>query len=115
MSTVSFGKRQRLKFRAGGTLKEWQPSGGAAVYAVTYKPDSASRPKAHAVVYFGETADLATQFPAIRENLHAWWEENGGANEELFMFFHEMPGSSKYERVTVQEQLVMEYDPRGNN
>jgi hypothetical protein len=115
MSALSFGKRNRIRFAAGGSLKEWQPSGGAAVYAVTYQPDAVSRPKSHSVVYFGETADLSKQFAVIREKLHNWWEHHGGTHGELYFFYHEMPGSSQHERVNVQHQLVMEYDPRGNN
>jgi hypothetical protein len=115
MSTVSFGKRNRIRFTTGGALKEWQPSSGAAVYAVTFQPDAVSRPKAHSVVYFGETADLSKQFEAIRERFHSWWDLYGGDNGELYIFCHEMPGSSQDERMTVQHQLVLEYEPRGND
>ena len=115
MSAVNFGKRNRIRFSGGGPLKEWQPSGGAAVYAVTCQADAVNRPKAHCVVYFGETADLSRQFATIREELHAWWEHNSGTDGDLFIFCHEMPGSSQHERVNVQHQLVMEYYPRGNN
>jgi hypothetical protein len=115
MSTVTFGKRNRYRFTAGGTLKQWQPSGGAAVYAVTYKPDAVNRPKAHSVVYFGEATDLVKQSDTIRKDLHAWWDENGGTDRELFIFIHEIVGSSQYERANVHHQLVMEYDPVGNN
>lgn len=112
---MSFGKRNRIRFTSGGALKEWHPSGGAAVYAVTYRPDAVSRPKSHSVVYFGETGDLSKQFPLIRDKVHAWWEQHGGTDAELFVFYHEMPGSSQNDRVNVQHQLIMEYDPRGNN
>ena len=115
MSGVSFGKRNRIRFEAGGSLKESQPSAGAAVYAVTYRQDAERRPKSHSVVYFGETADLSKQFAVIRDKVHTWWEQNGGAGGELFIFYHEMPGSSQHERVNVQHQLVTEYDPRGNS
>lgn len=115
MSTVTFGKRNPVKFTAGGTLKEWKPSGGAAIYAVTYKPDAVNRPKAHSVLYFGETPDLLNQSEAIRSDLHSWWHENGSTDGDLFIFFHEMPGSSQHDRVSVQHQLVMEYEPRGND
>jgi hypothetical protein len=115
MAAVSFGKRTRLRFTAGGALREGQPSCGAAVYAVTYQPDAVSRPKAHSVVYFGETGDLSKQFALIRDKVHAWWEQNGGTDADLYIFYHEMPGSSQHERVNVQHQLVAEYDPRGNN
>lgn len=115
VSTVRFGKCNKYRFTAGGTLKEWQPSGGAAVYAATYKPDAVSRPKAHAVVYFGETADLSNQSHFIRNELYSWWQDNGGTNGELYIFFHEMPGSSQHERTSLQRQLVKEYEPSGNN
>ncbi|HEY9790811.1 MAG TPA: hypothetical protein V6D22_10455 [Candidatus Obscuribacterales bacterium] len=115
MGAVSFGKRNRIRFTPGGTLKEWQPPSGAAIYAVTYQQDPVTRPKSHSVLYFGETADLAKQAAVIREKLHSWWENNGGTGGELYIFYHEMPGSSQNERVNVQHQLVVEYDPRGNN
>ena len=115
MNALSFGKRNRIRFAAGGTLRDWQPSTGPAVYAVTYQQDAVHRPKAHSVVYFGESADLSKQFALIRDKLNMWWEENGGSDRELFVFYHEMPGSSQHERVNVQHQLVSEYDPRGND
>ena len=115
MGAVSFGKRKRIRFTGGEPLKEWQPSAGAAVYAVTYQQDPVGRPKSHSVVYFGETADLSKQFPAIREELRSWWENDGVASGDLFVFYHEMPGSSQLERENVQHQLVLEYEPRGNN
>jgi hypothetical protein len=115
-STVTFGKRERLKFIAAGTLKQWQPAQVPAVYAVTYKQDAEARPKAHTVVYFGETADLSKQAASIHSEIRHWWDEHGGAHEgDLFIFFHPMPGSSQYERANIQHQLVLEYDPRGND
>lgn len=115
MSALTFGKRTRYRFMFGGTLEQWKPFGCEAVYAVTYKADAVSRPKNHTVVFFGETPDLALQADSIRRELQKWWNENGGTNGDLFFYIHEMPGSSQFERVSVQKQLISEYDPHGNN
>ncbi|HIA50652.1 MAG TPA: hypothetical protein EYN91_00955 [Candidatus Melainabacteria bacterium] len=115
MSALTFGKRNRYRFMSGGTLEQWKPAGGGAIYAVTYKADAVSRPKNHTVVFFGETPDLSLQAESIRRELQKWWNENGGSNGDLFLHVHEMPGSSQFERISVQKQLISEYDPHGNN
>src|ERR1700733_7593171 len=98
MSTVSFGKRERLKFVAGGTLDKWQPESCPAIYAVTYKQNESTRPKAHTVLYFGESSDFSKQSISINKDVRQWWDENGGNGGQLFIFFHPMPGSSQYQR-----------------
>jgi hypothetical protein len=115
MSTVNFGKRRRLPFVALGTLKDWQPQGVPAVFAITYKRDFETRPKAHTVIYFGEADSLSRQAATINKDVGAWWQEYGQTGQELFVFMHEMPGSSQYERANVQRQLINEYDPQANN
>lgn len=115
MSALSFGKRNRYRFMSVGNLDQWKPIGGEVVYAVTYKADAVSNPKKHTVVFFGETSDLAFQAEMIRNGHQQWWKERGGTRDELFLFIHEMPGSSQYERSTVQKQLIADYDPQGNN
>jgi hypothetical protein len=115
MSTVSFGKRTRIKFNSAGSIKNGPPQVGPAVYAITYKKDVSARPKSHTVLFFGEAHDLSQQGPTIISNITKWWLTHGGNDSDLFMFFHEMPGSSAFERDHVQHQLVMEYDPQANN
>jgi hypothetical protein len=115
MSIVTFGRRERLKFQALGTIAQWQPHVVPAVYAITYKQEPKTRPKAHTVVYFGEAENLAQQAPVINSDIKQWWEQFGGNRGELFVFMYPMPGSSKYERTHVQHQLVAEYDPQANN
>lgn len=115
MNSLTFGKRTRFTFIGGVNLREWQPSGGAAVYAVTYKPDALNKPKTHSVVYFGESADIARQSADICEDLASWWQDNGQTKSELFIFTHDMPSSSRYERLNLQKQLATEYQPLANN
>lgn len=113
-STMSFGKRERIRFVAAGKLKDWRPSCGPAVYAITYQQDPEQRPKSHTVLYFGEAQDLTKQAQSISSDITQWWSDHGGKDEDLYMFFHEMPGSSSITRTQVQHQLVMEYDPQAN-
>lgn len=114
MSTVSFGKRERIKFRAEGSLGKWKPLAGPAIYAVTYKQDPEQRPKAHTVLYFGESENLADEVPAIDRQFDEW-RHHHAVDAELFIFSCPMPGSSKYERSRVAHSLVMEYDPKAND
>ena len=114
MSIVTFGRRQRIQFHAKGGLSHWRGEVGPAVYAITYKQDPTNRPKAHTVVFFGEADNLALQAGEINSDMKQWCEQHGGNCGELFVFAHEMPGSSKYERSHIQRQLVAEYDPLAN-
>ena len=114
MSTVTFGKRERLKFQSVGTLPSWQSPVVPAIYAITYKQNAANRPKAHTVLYFGEADDLSKHAPSINKDVGAWWNERGGDLNELFVFIYPMPGSSQFERAHIQHQLVAEYDPQAN-
>ena len=113
VKAVTFGKRERVRFLGRATIADWKPIEGAAVYALTYKQDPLNRPRAHTVVYFGETADLA--LPEMQNELSRWWHENSGAKGELFFFYHPMPGSNRYERNLVKEKLAAEYQPDGND
>lgn len=115
MNSLTFGKRTRFTFTGGANLREWSPSGGAAVYAITYKQDSVNKPKSHTVVYFGESADITKNSADISQDLVSWWNENGRLNSELFVFTHEMPSSTRYERLSLQKQLATEYEPLANN
>jgi hypothetical protein len=114
MSTVSFGKRERIKFRAEGSLGQWKPENGPAVYAITYKQDPDTRPKAHTVLYFGESENLATEVPRIDQDFDQWRQQYAH-DAELFVFSFAMPGSTKFERNRVANSLVGEYDPKANN
>lgn len=114
MSTVSFGKRERVRFTAEGKLGKWNPASVPAVYAITYKQDPERRPKAHTVVYFGEAENLAQEVPRIDQEFTEWVHQYAH-DAELFIFSCPMPGSSKYERARVLNSLVMEYDPKANN
>jgi hypothetical protein len=114
MSTVTFGKRDRLRFQSVGTLPSWQAQVVPAIYAITYKQNAENRPKAHTVLYFGEADDLSKHAPAINKDVGTWWNERGGNTSELFVFIYPMPGSSQFERVNIQHQLVAEYDPQAN-
>lgn len=115
MNSLTFGKRSRFTFMGGVTLRDWHPSGGAAVYAITYKPDSTNRPKSHTVVYFGESSDISKHSVDICNDLDSWWKDNGKGTSDLFIFIHEMPTSSRYERMHLQKQLTIEYEPIASN
>ncbi len=115
MSALTFGIRNRYRFMSAGPLDKWAPSGSEAIYAVTYKANALINPKKHTVVFFGETPDLVQQAESIRQGHQRWWTELGGIEGELFMFYHEMPGSSQYERMNVQKELIADYDPQGNS
>ena len=115
MAALSFGKRQRIKFIAAGTLDTWQPPVTPALYAVTYKQDPDARPKSHTVLFFGQADDLSIQAQSINSQVGNWWDRHGGRPAELFVFYHPLPGSNGSERRLLQEQLVAEYDPQGNS
>lgn len=115
MNSLTFGKRDRFTFTGGVNLKEWQPSEGAAVYAITYKPNSANKPKSHKVVYFGESSDIKKHSTEICNDLGSWWLEYGNTSSDLFIFVHEMPSSNRYERMNLQKQLSHDYQSLANN
>jgi hypothetical protein len=114
MPTMTFGRRERVQFSADGPLNRWQPPVVPAIFAITYKQDPTGRPKSHTVLYFGECDNLAAQAPTIHKDFSEWSREySDGA--ELYVFSHQMPGSSKYDRAKLAHQLVVEYDPKANN
>lgn len=114
VSTVSFGKRERVRFRAEGSLGQWKPATGPALYAITYKQDPATRPKAHTVLFFGESENLADEAARIDQDF-GQWRNQYSHDAELFVFSCPMPGSTKFERSRIASSLVLEYDPKANN
>jgi hypothetical protein len=115
MSIVSFGRRERFRFEALGSLNQWAPRMVPGVYAITYKQSPEGRPKAHTVVYFGQADDMSQQVDSINKDVGVWWSERGGAASDLFVFIYAMPGSTRWQRASVQNQLVSEYSPHLND
>jgi hypothetical protein len=114
--TISWGHRNRFRFSAAGTISAFlAPPGYSAVFAITYKQDSANRPKAHTVLYFGESADVSKDVRMQCQNIRELWLNKGGNDSELYVFYHAMPSSTAWERAAVQAQLVSEYDPLMNS
>jgi hypothetical protein len=114
MSTVSWGKRNRYRFGACGALSRAAAPIMPGVYAITYKQDPQFKPKAHTVVFFGDSSNLSIQLPAISADVRRWWHEHSADEPELFVFLHPMPGSTEIDRARVRSELVSEYDPQGN-
>ncbi len=111
---ISWGKRERYQFTAGGTLTAWAPPCEPAVYAITYKQDPKNKPKSHTVLYFGQAENLSYDAPPNNQGVLDQWACSGGDVHELFIFIHPMPGSTRWQRSRVQEQLVSEYCPDCN-
>lgn len=111
---ISLGKRQRYGFVSAGELEGWSPPAQMpAVYAITFKKDPEMKPKAHTVLFFGE-GDMSQQTEIIQQCIKNWWPTHNGRATGLYIFIHPMPGSSRWDRVKVQSQLIAEYDPQGN-
>jgi hypothetical protein len=116
MSTsVSWGRRERYKFASCGNLNGWVPPVVPAVFAITYKQDPHNLPKTHTVLYFGECEDLSKQAVSLNRKVVDFWMGNGGTEDDLYVFVHQMDGSSKFDRSKVQERLVAEYQPHVND
>jgi hypothetical protein len=114
--SISWGRRRRFRFDAAGPLGNCvTPTGVPAVFAVTYKRDAANKPKAHTVLYFGESSDVSKDAITQCNNIQELWQNKGGGSSELFLFFHEMPSSTAMQREAVQSQLVSESDPPMND
>jgi hypothetical protein len=115
MSVISWGRQERFKFSACGSLNEFMPAPSAAVFAITYRKDPQNKPKAHTVLYFGETEDLSQQLSSVKRRVMDIFADDGGTPDELYVFVHEMAGSTKPQRSRVQERLVLEYQPQANH
>jgi len=111
---ISWGMRERFKFASGGSLGTWVPPALAGVYAVTYKQDPRNKPKSHTVLYFGESEDFSKLAASVCQRVVGLWKEGGGAADDFFVFFHPMSGSSQFDRHRIQERLIAEYQPHGN-
>lgn len=114
MSVISWGRQERFKFSACGSLGGWVPPVMPAVYAVTYRRDPQRSPKSHTVLFFGECEDLSVDAHRIKQKVLDVWLGNGGSLDDLYVFVHPMEGSTKRERSRVQERLVLEYQPQVN-
>ena len=112
MSTISWGRQQKFTFSSCGSLDTWVAPAIPAVFAVTYQRDPKNKPKAHTVLYFGESEDLSLHASSIKKRLVENWED--GSSDDLFVFVLPMTASTKTERARVQEQLVLEYQPHAN-
>lgn len=114
MSSISWGRRDRYKFTSGGSLSGWVPPALPAIYAITYQRAPQDSPKSHTVLYFGESADLSQEAPALNQKVLASWIGTGGTVDDLYVFIHSMSGSTKVERNRVCQQLVLDYQPFAN-
>ena len=115
MSIISWGRQERFKFSACGTLNEWMPPVQPAVFAITYRRDPRNKPKAHTVLYFGESEDISQQISLVKRRVMDIFADDGGTSDELYVFVHDMTGSTKQQRSKVQERLVLEYQPQANH
>ncbi len=111
--SISWGVKDRFKFISGGPLSSWEAPAAPGLYAITYKR-TAGNPKAHTVLYFGQAQDLAHEVPEMNKTVLEQWAHSGNEANELFVFYHPMPGSTSGQRSRVQEQLISEYRPQGN-
>lgn len=111
---ISWGMQERYKFSSYGTLTSWVPPVLAGVYAITYRRDAHNNPKKYTVLYFGEAEDLSRQDSDWHRNVVRMFTEDGGTTDELFVFVHPMLGSTQYERARIQQRLIAEYQPHGN-
>jgi hypothetical protein len=111
--SINWGRREKFRFTSAGSLSAWAPPQVAAVYSISYKQDPDKKPKAHTVLYFGEAQDLSQDVGSINQVLDECIDVHMDA-EDLFVFVHPMPGSSRFERTMVQKVLIGDYRPRGN-
>lgn len=112
MSTITWGRHERITFTACGLLHTWVAPDVPAVYAITYQRDQVNKPKAHTVFYFGESESLSQHASSIKRKAQESWDGDG--TDDLFVFVHPMAGSTRSERSRLQEQLVLEYQPLAN-
>ncbi len=111
--SISWGKKDRFKFNAVGSLSNWDPRSVAAVYAITCKLDP-EKPKAHTVLYFGQVEDMSRDAPELNRQVIEAWTQSGHDIHDLLVFTHEMPLSTSNQRSRIQEQLISEYRPQCN-
>jgi hypothetical protein len=112
---ICWGKNPRYKFISGGELRNCSPPGAPAVFAITYKQNPDTKPKAHTVLYFGHTEDLEKELPSVNEHIYELWNKQAGHSDALYVFMHLMPGTTHRQRENVHWQLVSEYWPAANN
>lgn len=111
--SISWGVKERFQFNSAGQLTSWKPPAIPAVFAITYN-QSASKPKSHTVLYFGQSRDLLSEAPDLNGRVIDAWKNAGEDENQLNVFIHAMPGSTSTERYRIQEQLIAEYRPKCN-
>ena len=111
--TISWGRLNRVRFNSAGPFSTFVPPAVAALYSITYKQDPGKKPKSHTVLYFGEASDLAREIPSVNQFLHEI-ADSDITPDDLFVFVHPMPDSTRYERAQMLKTLIGDYRPRGN-
>lgn len=111
---ISWGRQEKFTFSNCGALDSWTAESTPAVYAVTYQKDPLNKPKAHTVLFFGESDDLSLQESNIKHKISDAWRKEGGQSSELFVFVCPLKEMTKQQRTRVHERLVLEYQPRAN-
>lgn len=104
-----------MKFEGPTAVAEWEPSKGAAVYAIMMKPHPREKPETFLVLYFGQSGNLSGRGFVRSHQKFGCWINKSGSIRNLFVGVLPLPDSTESQRRGIESQLIARYRPDCND
>jgi hypothetical protein len=111
---IRLGSLAGYPFDGPRLLGGWTPPPAAAVYAVMYKPEPATKPENYAVMYVGHADDLSAERFPFRHPRAACWIKRAGSKWKVYVCTYEVPGGTSAHREQIARELIAVYRPSCN-
>lgn len=111
---IRLGSLAGYLFEGPRLLGGWTPPPVAAVWAVLYRPDAASRPDQYAVTYVDHSDDLSTERLPFQHRRAPCWIKRAGSKWRLHIATFEVPGGTRAHREQIAQELIAVYKPGCN-
>lgn len=112
---IRLGSLAGYHFEGPRVLGGWTPPATAAVYAIVYKPDAATRPERYAVIYVGHSDDLSTERFPFQHPRAPCWVKRAGDRWRVYICTFEVPGGLRSHREQIVNELCAIYRPSCNS
>jgi hypothetical protein len=106
--TIKWGE---ISFDGPYPITKWDPPRKAAVYVIMMPGKEKGYYK---LIYVGETENLSDR--GFYKSHHAYdcWIKEAGNESKLSIGIHAMPGSTKDDRLKIEQQIKSKYSPACN-
>ena len=111
---IRLGSLAGYPFEGPRVLAGWTPPAAAAVYAIAYKPDPATRPDRYAVIYVAHADDLSAERFPFQHPRAPCWISRAGSKWKVYICTYEVPGGNRPHREQIARELAAIYRPTCN-